>query len=60
MVRVTSDDAVESEDMVALAVRRSVVDAMSPTVRPEAVDSVKVEIVLLLRRHCGEAGSWME
>ena len=34
MARVASDDALDRDDMVMFAVRRSVEDAMSPTVRP--------------------------
>ncbi len=47
MVRVTSDDAVESDEMVALAVRRSVDDAMPPTARPETVDREEIEATSL-------------
>lgn len=60
MVRVTSDDALERQDMVAFAVRRSVEDAMPLTVRPEAVDSLKIEATLFLCRWCRTDGCWNE
>ena len=60
MARVASDDALDRDDMVMFAVRRSVDDAMSHTVRPEALDSVRLEAILFLRRWCRIDGCWNE